>query len=64
MIASILAFFATITEVNEQGMSVLLESIWVIPSLLMHLMMISTPVFEADDALLKAPEAEQLRWAP
>ncbi|KAG8904606.1 hypothetical protein FRB99_001478 [Tulasnella sp. 403] len=56
----ILAFFMTISEVHEDGMKTVLQSLWVIPSLVSYLMRHSARVFEDDDTLLGGSEEVQM----
>lgn len=61
---SIFTIFASFTEVDSDGMNMLRESIWVIPSLLVSLMHWSAPVFEEEQAIEDGEQVDQLRYDP
>ncbi|KAG8963848.1 hypothetical protein FRC05_004389 [Tulasnella sp. 425] len=60
MAGSIFTFFATLTEVHDEGTSLLVESIWVIPSLIVFLAHNSARLFEEDESIVNGSEEDQL----
>ncbi|KAG8996305.1 hypothetical protein FRB90_012770 [Tulasnella sp. 427] len=60
MAGSMLAFFATLTEVHDEGTAPLVESIWVIPSLTMFLAHNSARLLEEDEGIAYGSEDDQL----
>ncbi|KAG8911913.1 hypothetical protein FRC01_005408 [Tulasnella sp. 417] len=60
MASSIFAFFATLTEVHDDGTGLLVDSIWVIPSLIAFLAHSSARLFEEDDSIVNGGEEHQL----
>ncbi|KAG8920750.1 hypothetical protein FRC00_009576 [Tulasnella sp. 408] len=60
MASSIFGFFATLTEVHEEGTSLLVDAIWVIPSLIAFLAHNSARLFEEDDSIVNGSEELRL----
>lgn len=64
MACSIFAFFAALTEVNDERTNLLVESIWVIPSLIVFLAHHSARLFEEDESIVNGSEEQPLYVLP
>jgi len=51
---------ASFSELDEDGLNLLRDSAWVIPSLLVSLMTLSAPLFEEDEAVESATDKDQM----
>lgn len=58
---SVLAIVGSIWQVADEGVAVIREDTWLVPSLVSFLMRYSKPVFEEDISLEHATEGNQLR---